>query len=74
MTAKDENIDFSESLFLPKTDFAMRAGLPEQEPKILQQWSEKEIYKNLRSNSKSKEKFILHDGCLLYTSPSPRDH
>ena len=62
MTAKDENIDFSESLFLPKTDFAMRAGLPEQEPKILQQWSEKEIYKNLRSNSKSKEKFILHDG------------
>tara|TARA_B110000008_G_scaffold103247_1_gene106204 strand:+ start:1204 stop:4017 length:2814 start_codon:yes stop_codon:yes gene_type:complete len=62
MTAKEDNTDFSESLFLPKTDFAMRAGLPEQEPKILEQWSKKEIYKNLRINSKGKEKFVLHDG------------
>jgi isoleucyl-tRNA synthetase len=62
MTAKEDNTDFSESLFLPKTDFAMRAGLPEQEPKILEQWSKKEIYKNLRTNSKGKEKFVLHDG------------
>ena len=62
MTTKEDSADFSESLFLPKTDFAMRAGLPEQEPKILEQWSEKEIYKNLRIKSKGKEKFVLHDG------------
>ena len=62
MTSKEDSADFSESLFLPKTDFAMRAGLPEQEPKILKQWSEKEIYKNLRVKSKGKEKFVLHDG------------
>ena len=55
MTSKEDSADFSESLFLPKTDFAMRAGLPEQEPKILKQWSEKEIYKNLRVKSKGKE-------------------
>ena len=62
MTAKDEKIDFSETLFLPRTSFAMRAGLPEQEPLILNQWSEKKIYESLRNQSKGKEKFVLHDG------------
>ena len=62
MTAKNEKIDFSETLFLPKTSFAMRAGLPEQEPLILNQWSEKKIYESLRNQSKGKEKFVLHDG------------
>ena len=62
MTAKDEKLDFSETLFLPKTDFAMRAGLPEQEPSILNQWSDKKIYKLLREQSIGKEKFVLHDG------------
>ncbi len=62
MTAKDKKIDFSETLFLPRTSFAMRAGLPEQEPLILNQWSEKKIYESLRNQSKGKEKFVLHDG------------
>ena len=47
MASKNEKLDFSETLFLPKTNFAMRAGLPEQEPKILNEWSEKKIYKVL---------------------------
>ena len=62
MTAKDNKVDFSETLFLPKTNFAMRAGLPEQEPKLLEQWADKKIYQSLRDNSKNKEKFVLHDG------------
>ena len=62
MTTKDDKVDFSETLFLPKTSFSMRAGLPEQEPKILQQWKQKEIYKKLRETSKSRTKFVLHDG------------
>ena len=62
MTSKKEKVDFSETLFLPKTNFAMRAGLPEQEPKILNEWSEKNIYKVLREESKKLKKFILHDG------------
>ena len=35
MSEKQQHKDISETLFLPKTSFAMRAGLPEQEPKIL---------------------------------------
>jgi isoleucyl-tRNA synthetase len=54
--------DYSETLFLPQTDFPMRAGLPQAEPKILKAWEEGGLYKQLRQAAKGKEKFILHDG------------
>jgi isoleucyl-tRNA synthetase len=54
--------DWSETLFLPKTDFPMRAGLPEMEPKILARWAEIDLYGQLRATSKGRPKFVLHDG------------
>ena len=54
--------DYSETLFLPQTDFPMRAGLPQREPEILKRWEAGDLYKQLRAAAKGKEKFILHDG------------
>ena len=54
--------DYSETLFLPKTEFPMRAGLPQKEPEILARWEKAGLYKQLRAASKGREKFILHDG------------
>jgi isoleucyl-tRNA synthetase len=54
--------DYSETLFLPKTDFAMRAELPKREPGILARWKDLEIYRRLREKSEGREKFVLHDG------------
>ncbi|HVV61465.1 MAG TPA: isoleucine--tRNA ligase [Pseudolabrys sp.] len=54
--------DYSETLFLPQTDFPMRAGLPQKEPEILKRWHGEDLYKQLREASKGREKFILHDG------------
>src|ERR1700720_1049785 len=54
--------DYSETLFLPKTDFPMRAGLPQKEPEILARWQKLDIYGKLRAASSSRSKFILHDG------------
>jgi len=54
--------DWSATLFLPKTDFPMRAGLPEREPQLLQRWARIELYKKLREAAKGRPKFILHDG------------
>jgi isoleucyl-tRNA synthetase len=54
--------DYSETLFLPKTDFPMRAGLPQKEPEILARWQKLDIYRNLRAASSGRRKFILHDG------------
>ncbi len=57
-----EKKDYKDSLFLPKTDFPMRAGLPQKEPEILVKWSQVNLYKKLRDKSKTHEKFVLHDG------------
>ena len=47
---------------LPETSFPMKANLPTKEPEILKFWEEINLYQELRSNSKGREKFILHDG------------
>jgi isoleucyl-tRNA synthetase len=54
--------DYSETLFLPQTEFPMRAGLPQKEPEILKRWEEGDLYGQLRAASKGREKFVLHDG------------
>ncbi|HET7411041.1 MAG TPA: class I tRNA ligase family protein, partial [Pararhizobium sp.] len=54
--------DYSETLFLPQTDFPMRAGLPQKEPELLKRWHGEGLYEQLRAASKGREKFILHDG------------
>ena len=54
--------DYSETLFLPETDFPMRAGLPQKEPEILRRWEEAGLWQQLRSAARGREKFILHDG------------
>jgi isoleucyl-tRNA synthetase len=54
--------DYSETLFLPQTDFPMRAGLPQKEPEILKRWEQAGLYGQLRAAAKGKDKFILHDG------------
>jgi isoleucyl-tRNA synthetase len=56
------SVDYKSTVFLPKTDFPMRANLPEREPKILARWQEMNLFQRLRSESKGREKFILHDG------------
>ncbi|HXD12871.1 MAG TPA: class I tRNA ligase family protein, partial [Xanthobacteraceae bacterium] len=54
--------DYSETLFLPKTDFPMRAGLPQKEPEILARWRKLDLYGRLRAAAKGRPRFILHDG------------
>jgi isoleucyl-tRNA synthetase len=54
--------NYSETLFLPKTDFPMRAGLPQREPEILARWKTLGLYGRLRVAGKGRTKFVLHDG------------
>lgn len=53
---------FKDTIFLPKTDFPMKAGLPEKEPKILERWKQLNLYQLQRKVSKGRPKFVLHDG------------
>ena len=54
--------DYKDTVYLPKTDFSMRAGLPAKEPQILKIWEDIGLYKKLREQRKNSEPFILHDG------------
>ena len=54
--------DYSGTLFLPKTDFPMRAGLPQKEPELLKRWEAMDLYGTLRVRSAGRPKYVLHDG------------
>ncbi len=59
---RPEAKDYRDTVFLPKTDFPMKAGLPQKEPGILAKWQEQDLYRALRDARKGEPKFILHDG------------
>ncbi|MEW6017003.1 MAG: isoleucine--tRNA ligase [Pseudomonadota bacterium] len=56
--------DYRETVFLPQTDFPMRAGLPQKEPQILARWDEIGLYQAARKarQAASAPLFVLHDG------------
>jgi len=55
-------MEYGESLNLPKTEFPMRANLPEREPQILAKWQGLDIYRLSLEKNAGRPKFILHDG------------
>ena len=61
-SSKTATRDWSATLFLPKTTFPMKAGLPQLEPKLLQRWGKLGLYRRLRQAARGRPKFILHDG------------
>ncbi len=54
--------DYSQTLFLPQTEFPMRAGLPQREPEILARWEQLDLYRRLREAANGRPRFVLHDG------------
>ncbi|MBB4053192.1 isoleucyl-tRNA synthetase [Devosia subaequoris] len=54
--------DYSATLFLPETEFPMRAGLPKREPEWLKRWEDMDIYALQREQAKDRPLFTLHDG------------
>jgi isoleucyl-tRNA synthetase len=54
--------DYKSTVFLPQTDFPMKAGLAQKEPAILARWEDKDLYGRLRAQRAGQPRFILHDG------------
>ena len=54
--------DYKSTVFLPRTGFPMRGGLPTREPELLKRWAGIDLYKTLRETSRGRPKFVLHDG------------
>lgn len=58
----DSTRDWRDTVFLPKTDFPMKAGLAAKEPAILERWARIKLYHKLREARAGRERFLLHDG------------
>src|SRR3546814_10890245 len=67
----DTKRDYRDTVFLPKTDFPMKAGLPQKEPSILARWQEIGLYERLREQRRGRKKVILHDRSAEHTSELP---
>ncbi|GHT41282.1 isoleucine--tRNA ligase [Endomicrobiia bacterium] len=59
---EEEKKDYSKTVNLPKTDFQMRANLPQREPAFVEEWDKERLYIKLCDKNKDKKKFIFHDG------------
>lgn len=55
-------MDYNKTIQLPKTDFPMRAGLPNREPGMLEHWNQMDLYHELLKKNEGKPRFSLHDG------------
>src|SRR3546814_20166432 len=62
MTDTPEKPDYRNTVFLPKTDFPMKAGLAQKEPAILERWARMGLYDRLRKERAGRERFMLHAG------------
>jgi isoleucyl-tRNA synthetase len=54
--------DLKKTVNLPRTDFPMKANLPQLEPKLLERWNREGIYERIRKASAGRPKYVLHDG------------
>src|SRR5881227_3605026 len=54
--------DYRSTVFLPRTDFPMKAGLPQKEPAIAGRWESEGLYRQIRKAREGRSKFIFHDG------------
>ena len=46
--------DYNQTMNLPKTEFPMRAGLPQSEPERLKKWEADRVYDHVMENNEGK--------------------
>ncbi|MGY2939033.1 hypothetical protein ACVWZ6_008635 [Bradyrhizobium sp. GM6.1] len=64
---KSEAKDYSKTLFLPQTEFPMRAGLPQREPELLKYWNDIGLYDKLRQEAQGR----APNSCCMTARPTP---
>lgn len=57
-----DKLDYNKTINLPKTDFPMRASLPQREPEAVKHWDETHLYDEMLRHRADRPQYILHDG------------
>ena len=56
------DVDLKKTVHLPKTDFPMKANLPQREPEMLARWEGGKLYERIRESKAGRPRYVLHDG------------
>ncbi|MBI3683515.1 MAG: isoleucine--tRNA ligase [Acidobacteria bacterium] len=56
------DLELKKTVNLPRTDFPMKANLPQTEPKLLSRWNEEKLYEQIRRSCAGRPRYVLHDG------------
>src|SRR5689334_1886162 len=67
-------LELKKTLNLPKTDFSMKANLPQNEPKWLEKWEKMGIYAKIREARRGRSSYVLHDGPPYANGPIHEGH
>ncbi|HZR56794.1 MAG TPA: isoleucine--tRNA ligase [Terriglobales bacterium] len=67
-------LDLKSTINLPKTDFPMKANLPQNEPKILARWEQMKVYERIRESRRGNPIYVLHDGPPYANGPIHLGH
>ena len=67
-------LDLKSTLNLPRTEFPMKANLPQREPKRLGQWEAMRLYERIRKTHKGEPIYVLHDGPPYANGPIHLGH
>ncbi len=67
-------LELKSTLNLPKTEFSMKANLPQREPKRLEQWEAMRIYDRIRETHHGEPIYVLHDGPPYANGPIHLGH
>ena len=68
------SVDLKKTVNLPKTDFPMKANLPQMEPKLLERWESGSLYEQIRAASAGRPMYVLHDGPPYANGEHPPGH
>jgi isoleucyl-tRNA synthetase len=55
-------MDYKATLNLPRTEFPMKANLPQREPELLAKWDEERLYERIQEAGRGRPLYVLHDG------------
>jgi isoleucyl-tRNA synthetase len=57
-----KNMNYKDTLLMPKTEFEMRGNLPKKEPAYVQRWQDSSMYEKVVKQNEGKDAFVFHDG------------
>ncbi len=69
-----KEVNYKNTLNLPRTDFPMKANLQQKEPLIQKSWKKEDLFTKILEKNRGRKKFVFHDGPPYANGPIHLGH